>query len=100
MEEEQALRFLKSKGYTCMGTPPSSHVGVSARKMKLPYSSSGVTAEAIMADPAHQAEVQQKLIDAGVFKKGGKKRSCKKRSCNKRSCKKRSYKKRSYKKRS
>jgi hypothetical protein len=48
--------------------------------MRPPYSSSGVTAEAIMADPAHQTEVQQKLVAAGVFKKGGKKRSCKKRS--------------------
>jgi hypothetical protein len=98
MEELQALEFLKSKGYTCIGTPPSSHIGVSARKMR-PYSSSGMTAEAIMADPTHQAEVQQKLIDAGVFKKGGKKRSCKKRGGKKRSCKKRGGKKRSCKKR-
>ena len=43
----------------------------------------------MMSDPAYQAEVQRKLVAAGVFKNGGKKRSCKKRGGKKRSCKKR-----------
>ena len=53
----------------------------------------------MMSDPAYQAEVQRKLVAAGVFKNGGKKRSCKKRGGKKRSCKKRGGKKRSCKKR-
>jgi len=89
MDEQQAVEFLSGKGYNCLrNNQPSSSVGVSARK-KPQHQYSNMTAKQMMSDPAYQAEVQRKLVAAGVFKNGGKKRSCKKRGGKKRSCKKR-----------
>jgi len=86
MEEEtaKAIEFLNSKGYTCMGNHPSSHVGVSSRK-KMDYKIGTESAKSYSASPMYQ----QKIKDT-INALGGKKRSYKKRS----------YKKRSYKKRS
>jgi hypothetical protein len=96
MDEQQAVEFLSGKGYDCLrNNQPSSSIGVSARQ-RFNYPSS-----AVASDPfaGNKDAIDQRLIAAGVFKKGGKKRSCKKRGGKKCSCKKRGGKKRSCKKR-
>jgi len=67
--------------------------GVSARKTKLfnPIQ----TVDQYMADPDYKNDINKRMVDAGVFKNGGKKRSHRKRGGKKRSHRKRSHRKRS-----
>jgi hypothetical protein len=98
MDEQQAVKFLSSKGYDCLRNQnqPSSSIGLSARQ-RVNYP----TTTAVASNPfaGNKDAIDQRLIAAGVFKTGGKKRSCKKRGGKKRSCKKRGGKKCSCKKR-
>ena len=88
MNEQEAIAFLSDKGYACLKNQSSPSFGMSARRprtMAVPTTTQTVVE--YMADPAHKAEIDQKLADVGIksVKKGGKKRSHKKRSHKKRS---------------